>query len=448
MHFFVLKELWFTTGHYPFQITKHYSLFPVHPLLYTGLVAKTSELLDSHTLRSRLERLQRVMEANRHISATLQPEELMRAIVRAAAEVTDSEQGAIARFDPKTETLRLEIAPWLTHTRRSAIRLRLDANPIGQAYRSLWPVLGGVQPELEARNLLAVPLVVDGAALGVLCAVNKRQNEFDKEDVLIMEYLAAQAAIALENADMMHQARQGYTTLAELDKMRNDFIAITSHELRIPLGLVLGHASYLKEILEDGEARQQSETIEKAALRLKQIVEDLSKIELAQSGTAVLRMQNYDVIAQLRGLLDLHSPRASEAGVGLSNQLPAHAVYIHADANKLFVAVDHLLKNAISFTNAGGMVQLSLTEHDTWVEIQVADSGIGIPAQDLPRVFDRFFQVEDHMTRRHGGMGLGLTITRTLVELQGGMVSVESIEGKGSRFIIRLPRQAWGASTE
>ncbi|MCL4257279.1 MAG: GAF domain-containing protein [Anaerolineales bacterium] len=411
-------------------------------------MAKTSELLDAHALRKRLERLQRVLEANRRISATLQPEELMRAIVRAAAEVTDSEQGAIARYDPETEMLRLEIAPWLTHTRRSAISLPLENNPIGQAYRSLWPVLGEAQPELEARNLLAVPLVVDGAALGVLCAVNKRENEFDKEDVLVMEHLAAQAAIALENAEMMHQARQGYTTLAELDKMRNDFIAITSHELRIPLGLVLGHASYLKEILEEGEARQQSETIEKAALRLKQIVEDLSKIELAQSGTAVLRTQSYDLSAQLHSLLDMHTAPANEAGIQLSHQIPDHAVYITADPNKLFVAVDHLLKNAISFTNAGGLVQLSLLEHENWVEIQVADSGIGIPAQDLPRVFDRFFQVEDHMTRRHGGMGLGLTITRTLVELQGGMVSAESIEGKGSRFSIRLPRQGWGASAE
>ncbi|UYN90584.1 MAG: GAF domain-containing protein [Anaerolineales bacterium] len=409
-------------------------------------MAKTSELMDAHALRTRLERVQRVLEANRSLSATLQPEELVRAIVRAAAELTHSEQGALARYDPQSEALRLVFAPWLPNERREAISLPLENNPIGQAYRGLWPVLLSeaheAQPELEARSLLAVPMVADGIAIGVLCAVNKRDGEYDKEDVLVMESLAAQAAIALENAEMLHQARQSYTTMAELDKLRNDFIAITSHELRIPLGLVLGHASYLKEIL-DGEARQQSETIEKAALRLKQIVEDLSKIELAQSGTAVLRTQSFDVAAQMQTLLQAHEARANEAGIVLSSQIPADSIYITADANKLFVAVDHLLKNAISFTNPGGMVQVSLAEHPDAVEIQVADSGVGIPAQDLPRIFDRFFQVEDHMTRRHGGMGLGLTITRTLVELQGGSVSAESVEGKGSRFTIRLPRQAW-----
>jgi len=405
-------------------------------------VAKTSELIDAHALRNRLERLQRVLEANRQLSATLQPEELVRAIVRSAAELTNSEQGALARYDAQTEALGLVFAPWLPNERLAAISLPLDANPIGQAYRSLWPVLGEAQPELEARSILAVPMVVGGIAMGVLCAVNKRDEAYDKEDVLVMESLAAQAAIALENAEMLEQARQSYTTMAELDKMRNDFIAITSHELRIPLGLVLGHASFLKEIL-DGEAKEQSETIEKAALRLKQIVEDLSKIELAQSGTAVLRTQYYDVAAQLRSLVEAHQARAEDAGIQLSSQIPGDPVYITADANKLFVAVDHLLKNALSFTNAGGVVQLSLLEHADTVEIQVADSGVGIPAHDLPRVFDRFFQVEDHMTRRHGGMGLGLTITRTLVELQGGSVSAESMEGQGSRFTIHLPRQAW-----
>ncbi len=413
-------------------------------------MAKTSELLDAHALRKRLDRLQRVLEANRQLSATLQPEELLHAMVRAAAELTDSEQGAVARYDSQAEALRLAFAPWLSNERREAILLALDNNPISQAYRSLWPVLGAAHealPELGARTVLAVPMVVDGAAVGVLCAVNKRDGAYDKEDLLVMESLAAQAAIALENAEMLQQARQGYTTLAELDKMRNDFIAITSHELRIPLGLVLGHASYLKEILE-GDARQQSETIEKAALRLKQIVEDLSKIELAQTGTAVLRTQTYDVAAQLHSLLEAHQRRAEAAEIRLSSQIPAHAVYIAADANKLFVAVDHLLQNAIRFTNPGGMVQVSLAEERDAVEIQVADSGIGIPAQDLPRVFDRFFQVEDHMTRRHGGMGLGLTITRTLVELQGGSVAVDSIEGKGSRFTIHLPRQVWPERSE
>lgn len=404
-------------------------------------MTKTSELMDAHALRTRLGRLQRTLEATRLLSGILQPEELLRALVRAAAELTDSEQGAVARPEGSSGQLALAWAPWLPLERMQAIELGEDS-PIQQAFRTLWPALGEQLPTLEARNLLAVPMVVDGSPQGVLCAVNKRSGEFDREDILVMETLAAHAAVCIENAEMMQQARQGYSTLAELDKMRNDFIAITSHELRIPLGLVLGHASYLNELL-DGEAKEQSQTIEKAALRLKDIVEDLSKIELAQSGTSVVRAARYDIAEQLHRLIVAHQPAASGRSVRLNSQIPGHGVFVVADANKLFVAIDHLLKNAIAFTDSGGLVQVSLKEDGDEVVVEVADSGIGIPAADLPRVFDRFYQVEDHMTRRHGGMGLGLTIARTLVEMHGGSLQAESVEGKGSRFSLRMPRLGW-----
>lgn len=401
-------------------------------------MANTSELLEAHALRSRLERLQHTLETTRQLSTILQPENLLKALVLAAAELTNSEQGAVVRYDAASARLQLMKAPWLPGERMQAIQFE-DNSPVGQAFRSLWPAIGEAQPALEARNILAVPMVVEGSALGVLCAVNKRGDAFDKEDILVMENLAAQAAICIENADMLQQARQGYTTLAELDKMRNDFIAITSHELRIPLGLVLGHASFLSEML-DGEAKQQSETIEKAALRLKDIVEDLSKIELAQSGTSVVRTQRYDLVEQVQRLMQAHHSAAVEGEVSLSHQLPDRPLYIMADMNKLFVALDHLLKNAVRFTDPGGMVQVSVREDGNWAVIEVADSGIGIPAADLPRVFERFYQVENHMTRRHGGMGLGLTIARTLVEMHAGSLQAESIEGRGSRFTIRFPK--------
>ncbi|MCW5875188.1 MAG: HAMP domain-containing histidine kinase [Anaerolineales bacterium] len=409
-------------------------------------MAKTSELLDAHALRTRLERLQRTLETARQLSAILQPEELLKALVLAAAELTDSEQAAVVRVDAASGQLQFVKAPWLARERMQAATFGEDS-PIHQAYRSLWPALGEEQPGLQVRNILAVPMVVEGSALGVLCAVNKRADAFDRNDILVMEYLAAQAAICIENADMLEQARQGYTTLAELDKMRNDFIAITSHELRIPLGLVLGHASFLSDIL-DGEAKQQSETIEKAALRLKDIVEDLSKIELAQSGTSVMRAVRYDLVEQLQRLVQAHQPAAAKGKISLSSQLPAQAVFVVADANKIFVALDHLIKNAVGFTDAGGMVQVSLKEDGDAVVVEVADSGIGIPAADLPRVFDRFYQVEGHMTRRHGGMGLGLSIARTLVEMHGGSVHAESVEGKGSRFSMHMPRMGWAGQLD
>jgi signal transduction histidine kinase len=331
-------------------------------------------------------------------------------------------------------------------------KVPIEGSIMGQAFRTLWPVVSEeVKSEsahfsevdslsgFETRSMLAVPLAVQGQATGVLSAVNKREGEFDKEDIFVLESLAAQAAIAIQNAQWMKESREAYAALADLEQMRNDFISITSHELRIPLGLILGHSSFLKEIL-DGEAREQSEVIERAALRLKRIVEDLSKIELEQSGNSAVRLGEYELGAQMRQLLAAHQAAAAERGVQLVGRLPAEPLIISAEANKVFVAADHLLKNALQFTNKGGLVELTLKDEGDWVSIQVADSGVGIPTKDLTKIFDRFYQVEDHMTRRHGGMGLGLTVAKMLVEMHAGEILVESVEGKGSRFTIRLPK--------
>lgn len=415
-------------------------------------MAKTSELIEERSLRTRLDRLQRVLQINRELSAMLDLQPLLQSIVRAAAELTDSEQGAVAQYDPSEDCLRFTTAPWLDAEMLKRAKVPIEGSIMGQAFRTLWPVIseevkadsehyGGVDSltGFETRSLLAVPLAVQGQATGVLSAVNKRQGVFDKDDVFVMESLAAQAAIAIQNAQWMRESREAYKALAELEEMRNDFIAITSHELRIPLGLILGHASYLKEIL-DGEAKQQSEVIERAALRLKQIVEDLSKIEIEQSGNSAVRYAQYDLAAQMRQLLAAHQATAAERKIELSARLPNEPLLVVAEANKVFVAVDHLLKNALQFTNKGGQVELSLKGDGDWATILVADSGVGIPAKDLSKIFERFFQVEDHMTRRHGGMGLGLTVAKMLVEMHAGSIEVESVEGKGSRFTIRLPK--------
>ncbi|MCK4471057.1 MAG: ATP-binding protein, partial [Anaerolineae bacterium] len=112
---------------------------------------------------------------------------------------------------------------------------------------------------------------------------------------------------------------------------------------------------------------------------------------------------------------------------------------IQADREKVQVILDNLISNAVKFTPAGGRVRVALCCQGDEVEVSVVDTGVGIPPQELGRIFDRFYQVEDHMTRRHGGMGLGLSIVKELVELHGGRVWAESVSGRGSRFVVVLP---------
>ncbi|RLC95801.1 MAG: hypothetical protein DRI77_09490 [Chloroflexi bacterium] len=139
---------------------------------------------------------------------------------------------------------------------------------------------------------------------------------------------------------------------------------------------------------------------------------------------------------------------AETNGLSLQADLPDEGVPIQADKEKMRVVLDNLISNALKFTPAGGGVRVALCSKDDEVEITVSDTGIGIPSEELERIFDRFYQVEDHMTRRHGGMGLGLSIVKGLVELHSGRVWAESIPGQGSRFVVVLPAQQENADRQ
>ncbi|HLO14917.1 MAG TPA: ATP-binding protein, partial [Anaerolineales bacterium] len=125
----------------------------------------------------------------------------------------------------------------------------------------------------------------------------------------------------------------------------------------------------------------------------------------------------------------------------LKSEMRETPFYVNADGTKLNIALSNLVKNALQFTEAGGQVTVKVQENSSHIEVSVSDTGIGIPARDLPRVFERFFQVETHLTRRYGGMGLGLSVAKAMIELHGGRIWVESEEGKGSTFTFLLPTE-------
>ena len=405
----------------------------------------TQALLDSP------ERLQRLVEINQKISATLELPELLQAIVNAAAELTTSEQASLAEYSEEDNSLRFVAAHWMEEDVMASTRIPLDGSISGRAFQDKRPVVvQNAQEEdfyrqvdkntgFKTHSVLSVPLMMRGEATGTLSALNKnRGGEYDVQDIIVMETLASQAAIALENARLLNESREAYSKLAEIDEMKNNFIAISSHELRIPLGLILGHATYLKDLLE-GEERDQVDVIERSALRLKDIVEDLSQIENLQSDTAALRSNICDLNAVLMKIISGQQSSAEDKSIKFISKMPTGSVNIFGEEDKLRIAFNHLAKNAISFTNEGGTVEISLIKGEKQAEIFISDTGIGIPKGDLDNIFNRFFQVEEHMTRRRGGMGLGLTVAKAMIELHKGKIVVDSVEGKGSRFHITLP---------
>jgi len=405
----------------------------------------------TQALHNSPERLQRLVEINQKISATLDLPELLQSIVNAASELTESQQASIAQFFPKDQTLRFVAAKWMDADIMENTRIPLDGSISGKAFQQRKAVIvHNAQKEdfyrkvdedsgFQTRSVLSVPLMMRGEAKGVLSALNKHGGaEYDVQDIIVLETLASQAAIALENARLLRESRQAYARLAELDEMKNNFVAISSHELRIPLGLILGHASYLKESL-NGEHKDQVEVIERSALRLKEIVEDLSVVENIKGDTDELRSNYTDLSDLLRKNIAEFGSEAQEKGIMLIPKLPDDHVWIFGEQDKLGIAFKHLIRNAIAFTDKGGKVELLLRKNAKKAQVFVSDTGIGIPEKDLEDIFERFYQVEEHMTRRHGGMGLGLTVAKSLIELHKGEIEVESVQGKGTRFEIRLP---------
>jgi len=223
--------------------------------------------------------------------------------------------------------------------------------------------------------------------------------------------------------------------------MKSDFLAIASHELRTPLGLILGHSS----ILQDGATLGQKEhlqTIENSALRLKEIIDEIGDETNIQHGFSHLRRRRIGIPLLIKQVADSFQDMAKARSIDLSIEIKDPNLVVEGDSEKIAMVLQNLIKNALTFTNEGGKVRVKAEEVPGYIKVSVLDNGIGIPEDEQKNIFQRFYQVEKHLTRKHGGMGLGLAIAREMVEMHGGKISVESVEGKGSKFMFFLPSNA------
>jgi signal transduction histidine kinase len=296
-------------------------------------------------------------------------------------------------------------------------------------------------PKHETHSLVAVPLMVRGEVVGVLEALNKKDEaHYTEQDLTLLETLGALAAQAMKNVSLQRKVRTTSIELAELERLKTDFIAITSHELRTPLGLILGHATFLRE-LAGAQYSQQLDIIIRNATKLKEIVENLSDVDNIQTGAARVRRQKVSLAKIAEDVTFLFQDEATSRNITLTCEVGEIPCYVNADESKLNIALSNLVKNSIQFTEAGGQVTVKIQEDTGHFKVSVTDNGIGIPVADLPRVFERFFQVETHLTRHYGGMGLGLSVAKAMVELHGGRIWVDSEEGKGSTFTFLLPME-------
>ena len=323
-------------------------------------------------------------------------------------------------------------------------------------YGKMAPHYGMPSGHLPVSSYLAVPVKLgDGEVIGGLFFGHENTGIFKEEHVRLVETLAAQAAIGLNKASLYQEAvfaqrraeqeasekHRLYEEAARANTAKDQFPATVSHELRTPLTSILGWAQMLTGgRLDSTKAQRAIETIERNARAQAQIVEDLLDISRIVSGKLRLNVQLFSPHVSVEAAVEALRPAAMAKSVNLQLMIDPLAGPISGDPERLQQIVWNLVSNAIKFTPKGGRVHLALQRHHSSIHIIVSDNGAGIPAEYLPRLFDNFTQADSSLSRKHDGLGLGLSIVKKLAELHGGAVSAHSDGiGKGASFTVILP---------
>ncbi|MDQ3035533.1 MAG: GAF domain-containing sensor histidine kinase, partial [Myxococcota bacterium] len=355
-------------------------------------------------------------------------------------------QVAIAHRDPEREALIWEmhalsplhveqdrVLPTVIRTGRS--QLLSDIPPTIQSGWGGADRVREIVALLDLRSYMAVPIAVRGRVLGAIAlSSSTSERRFDETDLALAEELARRLASALENAQLYAEAR-------EASRLKDEFLATISHELRTPLNAILGWASILPSRATSPEAFQRGlAVIERNARAQARLIDDVLDVSRIVSGKLGLRRERVDVGAVIRAAAESLAPSAGAARIDLQVDVAPDVGSIVGDPDRIQQIVWNLLSNAVKFTPAGGHITARATRGSEHVEIRVQDDGAGIAPEFLPFVFDRFRQADSSMTRRHGGLGLGLSIARHLTELHGGEIDVESPGiGMGATFRVVLP---------
>lgn len=397
-------------------------------------------------------RLERLLDVTRSLSVSLNLETFLDELISAAAELTGCEVASILELDDDGEQLSFTALPWFHRELLKLVKVPLDSSVAGWVFKNSRPVIvndistearhfkGADQAaKFTTRSLMAVPIIFHGETLGVLEVVNKtEQANYTEEDQLILETLASQAAMAIQNLRLVDEVKQSQEQITQLDRMKSSFIGIASHELRTPLGLILGYATFLREVIQP-EYRPQLDIVHRNAMRLKEIIDNLANMDNLQRGVASVRARTISIKRLIEEVVESFHQEAKNKRITLRFDAPQDDLLVEGDSPKISIAVGNVLSNAITFTNPGGNIDIVAGSIPDYVKVSVIDDGIGIPTKDLPHIFERFYQVESHLTRKHGGMGLGLSVSKVMVEIHGGRIWAESVEGKGSNFTFLLP---------
>ena len=406
---------------------------------------------DVKALKHKLEILSRLAEVSMVLNATIELDTLLGYLMDSAAQIAEAEAASVLLWNPVKREL------YFAATTTSSATLNLINKPVpldsiaGDVMRTQRIIqvddvqhdprhFGEVDEdgEFQTRSILGIPMTVKDKPIGVLEVLNKHEVPWTMDDHYYMSALAAQAAVAIESAQLVQDLQKANEELSELDK--NDFIAIASHELRTPLGVILGYTSYLQQS-PDSRINEQLTKVLNSALHLRHIIEDLVNLRYLKQGEADLQREHILLNKLLQDVQNDMLTLGEAKGHKLEVEIPTKDILVDVDLIRVSMALTNVLNNAVRFTPPGGHISISTQVHDSdEVWIIVADDGIGLEKKQLDRIFDEFYQVEDHMTRHYNGLGIGLSIARAVIEAHGGRVWANSLGlDQGTTITMTLP---------
>lgn len=381
-------------------------------------------------------RLEWLIEISRSLNSTLELRPLLHRIAIAAQQLTQTEATSILLLDRSSDQLYFEAATNLPGVR--SIVVPMEGSIAGLVVQSGKPVVvpdvrnsphfyrqADEQSEFSTRSMLAVPMVVRGNVIGVLEAVNKQHEaEFTRDDVEMLTVLGGQAAVAVQNALLFQQS---------------DLVAEIVHEMRTPLMSIIGYAELMQQqgmVLE--QCRQFAGVIECEAERLNGLASNFLDLAKIESGRASLTCDPVDLSTLIHMAVGVLAPQADAKQIALSVDIADDLPTVIGDAQRLHQVMLNLLGNGIKYCRSGDNICVIARHKEDTLAVSVADTGPGIPTDALPRIFERFYRVPGSEVRGVGS-GLGLTITRKIVEAHGGEISVSSKVGEGTTFTFTLP---------
>jgi GAF domain-containing protein/anti-sigma regulatory factor (Ser/Thr protein kinase) len=418
----------------------------------------------THELTRSVGELKALGEVSQVVSSTLDLEAVLTRIVSHAVQLSGTDGGAIYEYDEESEEFLLRATDHIEEELITALR----ANPphlgdglVGRAASTREPIqIPNILEEhtyaLRMRQLLerfgfraslAVPLLREDRIIGGLVVRRKSTGAFRPEVIELLKTFATQSVLAIQNARLFREIEDKSRQIEAANRHKSEFLANMSHELRTPLNAIIGFSEVLQEKLFGELNEKQAEYTDdilssgRHLLSLINEILDLSKVE---AGRMELELATFDLPLAIDNARTFVRERATKHGIALDVAVDDRLGDFLGDERKIKQILLNLLSNAVKFTPEGGRIGIDARQTDGSVEISVSDTGVGIAAEDQPKVFEEFRQVGSDYAHKVEGTGLGLTLAKKFVELHGGKIWVESEAGKGSTFTFTLPINATG----